>query len=115
MLLQCTSSYPCRVEDVNLLSMPQLGAKFDTAFGLSDHTNGITCAIAAAALGATVIEKHLTLDRNLEGPDHASSITPSEFKAMTTAIRDVDLALGKPDKRVMTCEQGLRKVWREKR
>ena len=112
-LLQCTSSYPCFVEDVNLLAMPAMGERFGRHYGLSDHTSGITCAIAAAALGATVIEKHLTLDRNLDGPDHASSITPSEFRAMTTAIAEVGLALGRPEKRVMSCEQSLRKVWRE--
>lgn len=113
-LLQCTSSYPCRVEDVNLLAMPWMGGVFGKPYGLSDHTSGITTAIAAVALGATVIEKHLTLDRNIDGPDQSSSITPKEFKAMCMAIYDVELALGSPEKRVMRSEEELRRLWREK-
>lgn len=110
-LLHCTSSYPCRLEDVNLYAMNSLRMLgFDV--GYSDHTNGITVAIAAAALGATVIEKHLTLDRNAEGPDHAASITPREFRAMRMAIGEVEAALGDGVKRVMASEVALRKAWR---
>ena len=112
-LLHCTSSYPCRLEDVNLKAMNKL-SMFGWPVGYSDHTNGITVPIAAAALGATVIEKHLTLDRNAEGPDHKASITPDMFKAMVTAIREVETALGDGIKRVLPCEEPLRKLWRAK-
>jgi len=110
-LLHCTSSYPCRLEDVNLLAMEEL-----ETLGLpvcySDHTNGITVAIAAAARGAVVIEKHLTMDRNAEGPDHKSSITPREMKALHLALIEVDAALGTAQKRVLDCERPLRTAWR---
>ena len=126
-LLHCTSSYPCRLEDVNLKAMETLRRRWghfsdpllpSTGFicdiGYSDHTSGITVPIAAVALGATVIEKHLTLDRNLPGPDHKASITPREFKGMVMAIREVEAALGDGGKRVMPSEEALRKVWRER-
>lgn len=110
-LLHCTSSYPCRLEDVNLKAMDGL-ASFGWPVGYSDHTNGITVAIAAVALGAVMIEKHLTLDRNMEGPDHKSSITPREFMAMRMAIGEVEAALGDGVKRVMDSEKSLRSLWR---
>lgn len=110
-LLHCTSSYPCRLEDVNLLAMRELKAHFGRPVGYSDHTNGITVAIAAAALGATVIEKHLTLDRNAIGPDHKTSITPKEFRAMRIAIGEVEAALGDGRKRVMDAELPLKAAW----
>ena len=113
-LLHCTSSYPCRLEDVNLRAMNHLKDEFGLPVGYSDHTNGITTAISAAARGADIIEKHLTLDRNAEGPDHKASITPDMFKAMVAAIREVETALGDGIKRVMPCEEPLRKLWREK-
>lgn len=114
-LLQCTSSYPCRLEDVNLRAMQTLREHTMGYYpiGLSDHTSGITVAIAAAALGAAVIEKHLTLDRNSAGPDHKSSITPPEFKALRMAIIEVEAALGDGEKRVMDSEQTLRAEWRK--
>ena len=111
-LLHCTSSYPCRLEDVNLLAMRALSVH--GLIGYSDHTAGITTAIAAVALGARIIEKHLTLDRNADGPDHKASITPIYFSAMVDGIRAVELALGDGIKRVMPCEEPLRKLWREK-
>ena len=114
-LLHCTSSYPCRMEDVNLLAMNSLKRDYSLPVGYSDHTQGITVAIAAAALGATVIEKHLTLDRTTEGPDHKASIEPEEFRVMVSAIRTVETALGDGVKRVMDCELELRKAWRDKR
>lgn len=110
-LLQCTSCYPCRLEDVNLRAMISL-SWFKLPIGYSDHTSSIIVPIAAVVLGATVIEKHLTFDRNAEGPDHKSSITPREFKAMVLAIREVELALGDGVKRVMPCEEPLRALWR---
>ena len=109
-IMQCTSSYPCRLEDVNLLAMVDY-EKWG-AIGLSDHTTSITVPIAAAALGASVIEKHFTLDRNDEGPDHKASITPKEFKAMHMAIIEVEAALGDGEKRVMESEVRLRRLWK---
>jgi len=109
-LLHCTSSYPCAPEDVNLTAIETL-REFGLPVGFSDHTQDTTCAIAAAALGATVIEKHLTLYRGQRGPDHLSSIEPDEFSKMVQAIRTVEKALGDGVKRVMPCETELRKVW----
>lgn len=111
-LLHCTSSYPCRLEDVNLKAMEWLKG-LGCPVGFSDHTSGITAAIAAVALGAVMIEKHLTLDRNADGPDHKSSITPKEFRAMRLAITEVEAALGDGVKRVLPCEVELRKAWRD--
>jgi N,N'-diacetyllegionaminate synthase len=81
--------------------------------GYSDHTLGITVPIAAAAMGATVIEKHLTLDRTAVGPDHKASIEPEEFRVMVSAIRTVEAAMGDGIKRVLPCEEELRRAWRE--
>lgn len=110
-LLHCTSSYPCRLEDVHLNAMDALRV-FGRPVGFSDHTNTITVSIAAAARGATVIEKHLTLDRHQGGPDHKSSVTPRELQALRLALMDVEAALGKSEKVVQPCEQQLRKAWR---
>lgn len=110
-LLHCTSSYPCRLEDVNLRAMQSL-AFFGCDVGYSDHTTGITVAIAAAALGAKVIEKHITLDREMGGPDHKSSITPREFTALRMALIEVEAAMGNPTKRVLDCELELHAQWR---
>ncbi|MBS4028927.1 MAG: pseudaminic acid synthase [Ignavibacteriales bacterium] len=93
-LLKCTSSYPAPMEEVNLKTMPQLSKSFNTVVGLSDHTLGITVPVAAVSLGASIVEKHFILDRKLGGPDAAFSLEPYEFKAMVSAIRDVEKALG---------------------
>jgi len=93
-LLKCTSAYPSPLEDVNLNTIPNLKDTFKTVVGLSDHTLGISVPIAAAALGAKIIEKHFILDRNLGGPDAAFSLEPDEFKAMIEAVREVEKALG---------------------
>lgn len=93
-LLHCTTSYPAPFEEVNLLAMRTLRDTFRLPVGYSDHTHGIEVAIAAAALGATVIEKHFTLDRRLEGPDHAASLEPDALKQMVSSIRNVEGALG---------------------
>ena len=93
-LLQCNTEYPTPMEDVNLRAMSTLRSQFGVEVGFSDHTEGITAAIAAAALGATIIEKHFTLDRNLPGPDHRASLEPAELTAMISAIRGVEQALG---------------------
>ena len=111
-LLHCTSAYPCPLDQVNLRAMIELRDTFRTPVGYSDHTKGITVAIAAAAMGASVIEKHLTLDCTASGPDHAASIEPEEFRVMVRAIRDVETAMGNGAKRVMPSELNLRTAWR---
>ena len=93
-ILHCTTEYPTPMEDVNLRAMVSMKQAFGVQVGYSDHTPGIEVAIAAAALGATVIEKHFTLDRNLPGPDHKASLEPHELKAMVNAIRNIEVALG---------------------
>ena len=93
-ILHCTTEYPTPMEDVNLRAMVSMKQAFGVAVGYSDHTPGTEVAIAAAALGATVIEKHFTLDRNLPGPDHKASLEPHELKAMVNAIRNIEVALG---------------------
>ena len=110
-LLQCTSAYPCRVEDANLAAMDRLKEWYPVPVGFSDHTPGITVAIAAAARGATVLEKHLTLDRNAEGPDHKASIEPREFRIMVDAARTIGAALGDGVKRARACEEPVRRQW----
>ena len=93
-LLHCNTEYPTPFEDVNLKAMDALRKEFDVEVGYSDHTKGIEVPIAAVALGATVIEKHFTLDRNMEGPDHKASLEPDELKAMVSAIRNIEQAVG---------------------
>jgi pseudaminic acid synthase len=94
-LLKCTSAYPAPLEDVNLKTIPDLAETFKTVVGLSDHTLSISVPVAAVALSAKIIEKHFILDRKLGGPDAAFSLGPEEFKAMVTAVREVEKALGK--------------------
>jgi len=93
-VLHCTSEYPTPFEDVNLNAMKTIQSEFCVPVGYSDHTRGIEIAIAAAAMGATVLEKHFTLDRNMEGPDHKASLEPDELKVMVTSVRNVEKALG---------------------
>ena len=93
-VLHCSSEYPADKKNVNLKAMKTIKRTFNLDVGYSDHTEGIEIAIAAAALGAKVIEKHLTLDKELEGPDHKASIEPIEFQNMVRSIRNVDRALG---------------------
>lgn len=93
-VLQCTTNYPSRIEDANILAMNGIKEACDVEVGYSDHvTNNYAC-YAAVALGAKVIEKHLTIDKSLEGPDHSCSLTPAEFKDMVVGIRNIELALG---------------------
>jgi len=103
-VLHCNTEYPTPVEDVNLKAMLSIKEAFQVDIGYSDHTQGITIPIAAVALGATVIEKHLTLDRNLPGPDHLASLEPEEFTKMVKAIRDIENALGDGVKRASASE-----------
>jgi len=93
-VLQCNTEYPTLFEDVNLLAMETIKKAFNVDIGYSDHTIGIEIPIAAVALGAKVIEKHFTLDKNMYGPDHKASLEPHELKAMILAIRNVEKALG---------------------
>lgn len=93
-LLHCTTEYPAPIKDVNLRAMLTLKETFNCQVGYSDHTPGIEIPIAAVAMGAKVIEKHFTLDRNMEGPDHKASLEPDELNAMVRAIRNVELAIG---------------------
>jgi pseudaminic acid synthase len=93
-LLKCTSAYPASPDDMNLRTIPELASRFEAPVGLSDHTTGIAAPIAAVALGACIIEKHLTLSRAMKGPDSAFSLEPQEFKAMVDAVRTAERALG---------------------
>lgn len=103
-LLHCVTEYPSPPEQVNLRAMDTLAAAFGLPVGYSDHTHGIAVAIAAVARGACIIEKHLTLDQTLPGPDHRASLAPPEFAAMVTGIREVELALGDGVKIPAPCE-----------
>lgn len=111
-ILHCNTEYPTPMEDVNLKAMLAIQEELGVKVGYSDHTLGITIPIAAAALGATVIEKHFTLDRNLPGPDHKASLEPKELKEMVKAIRDVEKALGKGDKIVTDSEKKNKSIAR---
>ena len=97
-LLHCTTEYPAPIQDVNLRAMGAMASIFDVRVGYSDHTDGVDVAIAAVALGAKVIEKHFTLDRNLPGPDHRASLEPADLKLMINAIRKTESALGSDQK-----------------
>lgn len=98
-LLHATSEYPCPIDEVNLLAMDTLKAKFAVKVGYSDHTEGVDISIAAVARGASVIEKHFTLDREMEGPDHKASLEPNDLMLMVQSIRHVEQALGDGIKR----------------
>jgi len=98
-VLHCTTEYPAPLEEVNLRAMATIGQAFGVRVGYSDHTQGIEVSLAAVALGATVIEKHFTLDRGLPGPDHAASLEPDELTALVRGIRRIEQALGRPEKR----------------
>lgn len=105
-LLHCTTQYPAPFEDVNLNAMLTLRSEFGRAVGYSDHTRGIEVPVAAVAMGASVIEKHFTLDRSMEGPDHKASLEPEELKAMVQAVRNVEQALGNGRKEPSPSERG---------
>ena len=112
-LLHCTSAYPAPVAEANLRAMRTMAARFGVAVGLSDHTDGADVPVAAVALGATTIEKHLTMSRSLPGPDHAASLEPEEFAAMVRSIRRIEAAMGNGEKRVMPSEVETREVARK--
>jgi N-acetylneuraminate synthase/N,N'-diacetyllegionaminate synthase len=104
-LLHCTTNYPCPYEEVNLNAMRTLKEAFKCQVGYSDHTMGIEVPVAAVAMGAEIIEKHFTLDKNMEGPDHKASLEPQELKQMVTSIRNIEMALGDGIKRPNASEQ----------
>lgn len=103
-LLHCNTQYPTPFEDVNLLAMNTIKNATKKEIGYSDHTLGIEVPIAAVALGATVIEKHFTLDKNMEGPDHRASLEPKELAAMVMAIRNIEIAIGDSNKKTSPSE-----------
>jgi N,N'-diacetyllegionaminate synthase len=98
-ILHANTQYPTPMCDVNLKAMLTIGKEFGVAYGYSDHTLGIEVDIAAVAMGASVIEKHFTLDKSMEGPDHKASLESNELKAMVSAIRNIEMALGNDEKK----------------
>jgi sialic acid synthase SpsE len=104
-LMQCVSAYPAPIDELNLLAMDSMSRQFNLPVGFSDHSLGISAALAAAALGAVAIEKHFTLNRNMEGPDHKASLEPAELRQMIQGIREVESALGDGAKTVMPAER----------
>lgn len=112
-VLHCNTEYPTPMQDVNLRSMQTIKERYGVEVGYSDHTVGIEIPIAAVALGASVIEKHFTLDRTMEGPDHRASLEPRELKDMVKAIRNVEIALGSGDKKVTESESGNKIIARK--
>lgn len=109
-ILHCTTNYPCPYEDVNLRAMLTLKEAFHLPVGYSDHTMGRDVAISAVTLGANIIEKHFTLDCNMEGPDHAASTEPAEFAELVNSIRNVENFLGDGTKRATVAEKEISKV-----
>ncbi|WP_455272844.1 N-acetylneuraminate synthase family protein [Rhizobium herbae] len=111
-LLHCTSCYPAPFEELHLRVIPTLSEVTGLPVGYSDHSDGIAVSIASVALGACIIEKHMTLDRNLPGPDHKASLEPDEFAAMVSGIRGVEKALGSTVKAPQPCEISARQLGR---
>ena len=112
-VLHCTTAYPATMSDINLYAMQSIRTKFGVDVGYSDHTLGIEISLAAVALGASIIEKHFTLDRTLPGPDHKASLEPNELKSMIDGIRNIEEALGDGIKRLMPSEVSNRDVARK--
>ena len=112
-VLHCNTEYPTPMEDVNLRAMLTIKKQLGIPVGYSDHTKGIEVPIAAVALGAEIIEKHFTLDRNMEGPDHKASLEPDELRNMICAIRNIEKALGEEEKTPSKSELKNREVARK--
>lgn len=112
-LMHCTTEYPCPVEEVNLSAIKTIRDTFSLPCGYSDHTSGIHISLAATSLGATMIEKHFTLDKQLPGPDHKASIEPGELKMLVSAIRDIEQAMGDGKKQVTVSEAGNKDIVRK--
>ena len=111
-LLHCVSNYPAVAADANLRAMQTMHREFRLPIGYSDHTKGLEVAIAAVALGARIIEKHFTMDRNMEGPDHRASLLPAELKDLVKSIRNVEVALGDGEKKPAASEKAIAQVAR---
>jgi N-acetylneuraminate synthase/N,N'-diacetyllegionaminate synthase len=111
--LHCTTNYPCPIEEVNLNAMLTMKEELECLVGYSDHTLGIMIPILATAMGANVIEKHFTLDKNLPGPDHKASLDPDELKKMISEIRETELVLGSFDKKPTASEEKIKQVTRK--
>ena len=103
-ILHCTTQYPAPLSDINLRALETLKKEFNTKIGYSDHSAGIEVSLAAVALGANVIEKHLTIDKELKGPDHKASIEPDQFKDLVKGIRNISIALGSNEKKITPSE-----------
>ncbi|WP_405289640.1 N-acetylneuraminate synthase [Methanobrevibacter sp.] len=112
-ILHCITGYPTSFEEANLNFIKTLQKELDVPIGFSDHSPGIELPIAAVALGACVVEKHFTLDKTLEGPDHKASLNPEEFKAMVDAIRNVEVAMGDGIRKFSENEKNIKKVARK--
>lgn len=112
-ILHCNTEYPTPLKDANVKAMLDIQKNFGTKVGYSDHTLGLEAPLAAVALGASVIEKHFTLDKNMEGPDHAASMNPDELKALVKSIRNMEIALGDGVKRVTESEAKNKDVARK--
>jgi N,N'-diacetyllegionaminate synthase len=112
-LLHCVSNYPAPHADMNLRVIPELARRFGRRIGYSDHSLGSECCLAAVALGATVVEKHVTLDKRMAGPDHKASATIEEFTGLVASIRRVEAALGGPEKVFSADEDGIRRMARK--
>lgn len=112
-ILHCTTEYPAPMDEINLRAMKTIQDEFHIEVGYSDHTCGIEIPIAAVAMGATIIEKHFTLDKNMEGPDHRASLEPNELKSMVKAIRNVEKAMGDGIKRAMPSEEKNKDIVRK--
>ena len=112
-VLHCISNYPAEYEEVNLRNMLTLGEKFGCKVGFSDHTVGNECAIAAAAMGATMIEKHVTLDKNANGPDHKASIDIPELTSLISSVRHVEMALGSFERQFSESQREISRVARK--
>jgi len=112
-VLHCTTNYPTPFEQANIKAMLTLEKELELPIGFSDHTPGIEASVAAVALGATVIEKHFTVDKNLPGPDQQASLEPSELKLLVSSIRNVAKALGNGKKKPFTSELKIAKIARK--
>lgn len=104
-LLHCTTEYPAPFSEINLMSIPFMRERFNLPIGYSDHTEGIEASVAACALGANIIEKHFTLDKTMEGPDHKASIEPVELKKLVDSVRNITISLGESKKEVANIER----------
>ena len=112
-VLHCNTQYPTPYTDVNLLAMLTIKKELQKSVGYSDHTLGIEVPISAVALGADIIEKHFTLDKNMEGPDHRASLNPNELRAMVTSIRNIEKALGSANKTISKSEKENKEIVRK--